>query len=183
MWYPATVSAPTTEPVSLTQIKAQLRVDSSDEDALIERLGKAARDHVEMYCGVRFASRTSVVMRCDGFDDFARLPEAPVSSVAVTYVDTDGATQTLATSVYELRADGLESALVLKYGQSWPAIRLGSRITVTATIGYTDAPSAVVHAMLLLVAHWFARREAAGEALADVPFGVEALLTNYRRFA
>lgn len=34
--------------------------------------------------------------------------------MAITYVDTAGATQMLSTDVYELRADGLEPSIVLK---------------------------------------------------------------------
>ena len=105
---------------------------------------------------MRFGSR-SATMKCDGFGDFDRLSEAPVSAVAsVSYVDTAGATQTLSTDVYELRADGFEASIVLKYGQTWPSIQTGSRITVTATVGYSTTPEAVVHAMLLWIADSFA---------------------------
>lgn len=185
MWYPATVAAPTTEPVTLAQAKAQCRIEGADTDSdlVLNQLIAAARAHVEAYCGVRFAARDNVALLCDGFEELARLPEAPVASVAsISYVDTDGASQTLASSVYELRADGIEAAIVLKYNQTWPAIRPGSRITVTGTIGAAPTAS-VFHAMVMLIAHWFENREAVniGDSVTPMSMAVEALLSNHRR--
>lgn len=187
MWYPATIGAPGTEPVTDAQAKEQCGVGSSDTafNAKITRLITVARSHVEAYCGVRFGSRSSVA-KCDSFDDMARLPDSPVTTVtSVTYIDTEGATQTLAASVYELRADGIEAAIVLKPSQSWPAIQPGSRITLTAVVGYGAAPYAtipegVVHAMLLWIADNFAEREST--ALEDFTT-MDALLINHRRNA
>ena len=137
-----------------------------------------ARNHVESYCDIRIGAQT-IVAKCDSFNDLARLPDAPVTSItSITYVDTDGATQTLATSVYELRADGLEAAVVLKFNQSWPAIQPGSRIIVTAVVGYTTAPPAVHHAMLVRIADHFTDHE----TVASGDFSTfDALLVNHRR--
>ncbi|MCO6423832.1 phage head-tail connector protein [Sinorhizobium meliloti] len=181
MWYPTKVTIPaTSEPVTTEEAKRRLHVDFADDDADIGLLVKSARDHIEKYCNVRFASQT-VEMKCDGFCDFKRLPEAPVSSVtSVTYVDTDGATQTLATSIYELRSDDLEAAIVTKYGQQWPAIQPGSRITVTGVVGYADAPPAVKHAALLWVADAYENRE---NAKLEDWTALDALLCNFRRGA
>lgn len=184
MWYPASVAAPSPEPLSLEQAKAQLRVDGSEEDALISQLIAAARSHVENACGARFAPRSGVVLKCDAFADMERLPEAPVASVAsITYTDTAGATQTLASSVYELRADGVEAAIVLKPDQHWPAIQPGSRITVTAAIGYQVPPAEVQLAMAMLTAHFYDNRSAVvlGETAAEYPFAVNAMICNHRR--
>lgn len=186
MWYQATITtAATSEPVTLEEVKAQGIVDHTDDDDLIERLIATARDHVEHYCGVRFASQT-VETKCDCFADLRRLPEAPVSSVtSITYVDVAGATQTLQTDVYELRKDGLEPSIALKYGQVWPTVQPGSRITVTAVVGYDAAPEAVSHAMLMLVATWYSQREniLIGATVENLPMpsSVDALLCNFRR--
>jgi len=181
MWYPASVAAPGTEPVTSAQAKAQCRIVSSDTtfDTEIARIIAAARSYVEAYCGVRFAQRTGVALMCDSFTDFTRLPEAPVSAVTVTYVNADGASQTLSTDVYELRADPFESGIVLKYGQAWPSIQSGSRITVTATIGATP-PETVVQAMLLFIADSFHQRE---NAKVEDWSAVDMLLFNSRRNA
>lgn len=188
MWYPVTVAAPATEPLSLANAKVHAKIDADDEDTLLPFYIAAARDYVELYCGVRFAERTGVDMKCDDFCDLARLPEAPISAVSgITYIDPDGASQTLLTDVYEVRNDGLETSIVLKYDQAWPSVQAGSRITVTADIGSSDVPGAVSAAMLLMFGHLYANREAviseSGISSSELPVGVENLLANYRRYA
>lgn len=186
MWYPAAVTTPAAaEPVSRAQAKQQCNIDPDDteDDALLDRLIAAARNHVEKYCGSRFAAQT-ITVKCDCFADMARLPEAPVASItSISYIDTAGNSQTLAASVYELRADGLEAAIVLKYSQAWPAIQPGSRITVVAVVGYAAAPEAVAQAMLGLVAHWEENRASVviGETSSAVDMFVDSLLCNHRR--
>jgi uncharacterized phiE125 gp8 family phage protein len=181
MWYPVDVAAPDTEPVTRAQAKFQCRVATgvTSFDTELDRLITAARSHAEAVCGVRFAARTGVAMKCDSFEDFAYLPEGPVSAVAVGHVDADGTGQTLSTDVYELRASGVEASIVLKYNQAWPSIQPGSRITVTATIG-AAAPAGVVQAMLVFIDDTFHKRDHV--KIGDWTF-VDTLLFNHRRNA
>jgi hypothetical protein len=160
-------------------MQCRIHVSDTSFDTELARLITAARAYAENVCGVRFAQRTGVALKCDSFTDFDRLPEAPVTAVAVTYVDTEGATQTLSTDVYELRADPFEASIVLKYGQAWPSIQTGSRITVTATVGGTPSES-VVQAMLLFIAGSFHQRE---NAKVEDWSTVDLLLFNDRRNA
>ena len=124
-----------------------------------------------------------MTVKCDSFTDFALFPVVPLSSVSsIAYVDSAGAGQTLSTDVYEVRSDGLTASITLKYGQSWPSIQSGSRITVTAIAG-GDVPEAVKQA-LLLIGHWFSNREAVnvGMSVTEMPLAVPALLANHRSF-
>lgn len=185
MWSAVNIPDPTSEPITVSTAKAHAHIDGSDEDALVSLYIAAARSHAEEYCGVRFALRANVVLLCDSFADFARLPEAPVSAVSsITYIDTNGALQTLSSAVYEVRKEGLDCSIVLKSGQSWPSIQDGSRISVTATIGYAAPPSGVIAAMLMLFAHLHKNRAAASETPAmEVPIAITDLLVNHRRYA
>jgi len=174
------VDPASTEPVNLDEVKRRLRVSFTDEDADIELMLASARDHAEKYCNVLFSEQT-VELKCDCWDDLARLPVAPVASVtSIAYVDTDGATTTLPSIEYELRAEALEAAIVLAYGKQWPAVRMGSRITVTAAAGYGEAPPAVKHAILLYVADAYEVRE---NAKMEDWTALDALLCNFRRGA
>lgn len=178
MWYPPKVTTPATEPVSVAEAKRQCNVLHDDDDALFAALIAAARDHVERYCGTPLATQT-VEVKCDAFCDLRRLSQAPAQSVTtIIYIDTSGDEQTLPASVYEERFDGLDAAVVPAYGQGWPVKQTGSRITLTAVVGYETTPPAVKHAMLLWIAEAYLNRENA-ETPEWTAFDV--LLTNYRR--
>jgi uncharacterized phiE125 gp8 family phage protein len=178
MWYPPKVTTPATEPVLVAEAKRQCNVLHDDDDALFGALIAAARDHVERYCGTPLATQT-VEMKCDAFCDLRRLSLAPAQSVSsISYIDTAGDEQTLPAASYEERFDGLEAAVVPAYGQRWPTTRPGSRITLTAVVGYEATPPALKHAMLLWIAEAYLNRENA-----ETPewTAFDALLTNYRR--
>ncbi len=78
---------------------------------------------------------------------------SPIQSItSVEYVDTDGATQTLASSGYQFDAKGRLSP---SYGNSWPSTRSQyDAVTVTYIAGETHAgnvPEDIKHAMLLMI--------------------------------
>lgn len=178
MWYPPKVTTPPTEPVLVSEAKRQCNVLHDDDDGLFAALISAARDHVERYCGTPLATQT-VEVKCDAFCDLRRLSVAPAQSVtSISYVDTAGDEQTLPEPSFEERFDGLEAAVVPAYGQHWPATQPGSRITLTAVVGYEAIPPAIKHAMLLWIAEAYLNRENA-ETPEWMVF--DALLTNYRR--
>jgi uncharacterized phiE125 gp8 family phage protein len=181
MWYPATITAvAASEPVTAAEVKAQTEVDFADDDTLITLLIAGARAFTEKYCGTRLGTQT-VSVKCDCFGDFKKFAEAPVQSItSISYVDSDGATQTLAASVYELRSDGLEVSIALKYGQVWPVTQSGSRITVIAVVGYTAVPDDVKRALLLYIAGGYANRENAKDGDWTA---FDSLLCNHRRNA
>lgn len=183
MWYPPkTVGAEPEPAIDLPTAKRQCGEldENSDFNDEITGLIKAAQDHVERYCGQYFSPRR-VTAECDSFADFSHIGAAPVRAVmSISYVDTSGAAQTLAESVYAPRLDGPDSSIVLKSGQHWPAIQSGSRITVTADIGYETAPPSVTHAMLLWIATAFINRE---NQPVDGITAFDYLLINHRRYA
>lgn len=196
MWYPTMVTVPpVAEPVTLDDVKKQLRVYdfTDDDDFLTTVLIPSARDYVEKYCNTRFATQT-VEMKCDSFDDLAELSEAPVQSVtSISYIASDGTVTMLPDTVYELRADGLVASVNLQYAQQWPVIQVGSRITVTAVVGYDVAPPTVGQAMLILITTDYDNRQNTllNDGGRTVPPGatwlagwthVDSLLANYRRF-
>jgi uncharacterized phiE125 gp8 family phage protein len=205
MWYPATVTVqPVSEPVTEDQVKQQCGISASDTsyDDMIERMIATERGFVERYCGIKIVTQT-VSMKCDRFCDFKRLAVSPIQSVtSVSYVDIDGATQTLDAAVYEARLEGLAPSIVLKYNQVWPTPRVGSRITVVAVAGYETAPSELVSAMLLRIGRSFVfggptqtvkkrvvdgvgsvEMETSGSLDTSLNNTVSALLENFRSWA
>jgi uncharacterized phiE125 gp8 family phage protein len=181
MWYDYSVSAEPWEIVTIDDARRQARTEAGDgHDEELAALITVARLFVQKVTGLLIGAQT-IVVKCDSFADMCRLPVAPVSSVtSITYLDADGAAQTLATSVYELRAESLDPAIVLKFNQSWPSIQPGSRITLTAVAGSDEPEAPLVHAMLLKIGEMFGNHEPAG--LGEMST-VDALLINYRRNA
>ncbi|MHA6641344.1 head-tail connector protein [Mesorhizobium sp. A623] len=170
---------PAVEPVTLDHVKQQCRIDATDDDALLGRLMKTARAHVEEYCNCRFAEQT-IASECDSFADFARLSEGPLKSVtSISYVDPAGVEQTLDTAVYEEHKTGLEPSIGLKPDQAWPRIKPGSRITLTAIYG-GSMPDSVQHAMLTFIDDAYHHRE---NAKREDWTATDVLLCNHRRGA
>jgi uncharacterized phiE125 gp8 family phage protein len=181
MWYPAKVTAgPAEDPDLLAQAMQQAIVEHGEDEALLKRLAVTAHEHVEKYCGIRIGTQT-IAAKCDAFADMQRLPVAPVQSVtSIKFLDTDGAEQTVATTVYEERFDDLEAAIVLKHAQYWPATQRGSRIELTVVAGYAVIPPTVRQAMLMFIADSYETRK---PVKVDGWTAFDSLLCNHRRGA
>ncbi|MGZ9812041.1 head-tail connector protein [Pseudoroseicyclus sp. H15] len=181
---PVLITPPAGTPVSLAEAKAHLRVDGPDEDGLIAAYIEAATAHLDGWTGILGRALMPQTWR-QAFDCWSprmALPLFPVLSVeAVTYLDGEGAEQTLAQEAYELRTDSAGAYLCLL--EVSLAARVGS-IAITYRAGYADAaavPRPIHVAILLQVAALYEHREASIEGgLAENP-AVHALLAPYRR--
>jgi uncharacterized phiE125 gp8 family phage protein len=182
-------AAPAAEPVSLAEAKAHLRIDADDEDALLAALIAAARMFVEKTLGLGL-----ITQGWSYFLDFwprsscVTLPIAPVQGVdSVTLRDVNGGATELAASDYAVDVLSLPARLVLKGGSPSVVARELNAFEIAFTAGYGDAasdvPAPIRHALLLLVAHWFERREPVvlGLGSAEVPTTIAGLLLPYRR--
>lgn len=182
---------PAEEPVSLAEAKKHLRVDTSDDDTLVEGRIQTAREFVEGFTSRALITQTWKRELDDWpcADEIA-LPRPPLVSVAsVMYVDSAGVSSTFAATNYDVDKVSEPGRIVLGYGKSWPTatLRPMSPIAVTYVAGYGAAaavPQWVKQAMLLLVGHWYENREAtitgAGVLSNAVPFAVESLLLMHR---
>ena len=183
------VTAPTIEPVTLQEVKDHLRVDGTDDDALISALITAAREHVDGRDGWLGRALCTQTWDChyDVFPDdgLLYLPLAPVQSVtSVKYVDPDGVQQTFSSANYALGADlDWSPRVILGWDKSWPSVRaVPEAVTVRVVAGYASVPRPICQALLLLIGHWHEHREAVMEGtFREVPTTVSALLTPYRR--
>lgn len=187
----ATSIEPTTEPITLGEARTHLRVDSDDtsQDDLITGLVTSAREWCENYCRRSFCDRT-LVMRMDCFPCEIWLPRGPLLAVSsITYLDSAGASQTLATDQYQVDAFFMPPRIVPPLGVVWPYTQAGAinAVTVTYTAGYgtggspedlSVVPSSLKAAMKLLVGHWYENRELMGPVtMAEIPMAVKSLLS------
>ena len=190
----STASGSGDRPVTVSEAKEHLRiVDFTGDDDYIGALIDAATTWCEDYCDRTFADKTYTV----AFDDFpalrTELPRPPVrlngtaasATVAISYVDTSGSTQTLAwaqsgTQQFRVDRDHVPCLIYPLYLQDWPSVRLDDKsVQITYLAGYGGAanvPTPARHAIKMLVGHWYASREAVGSVGQDVPLGVAALL-------
>lgn len=180
MWtYPVSASDEIIEPVTLEAAKLQCRVDFDDDNALIAGLVSAGRDHVENYCGVKFAQR-DLSASCETFRAMQDLPFSPVQKiVSIIYVDMAGESRTLSPDIYRLQSDPYDASIKLRPGKSWPAIQAGSTVDLIAQVGFEKVPDAVRHAILLFISDAYEKPEPSS----SVQFSsFDALLCNHRRY-
>jgi len=180
-------TAPSVEPISLTEAKNHLRVDISNDDTLISALITAAREHTETYLQKCLISQTWYQYHDFGFPCTIELLKNPVQSVtAITYIDGNGTEQTVATSIYDLDVNRKPATIFRAYSQIWPITRLiQNAVKIEFITGYGDAstnvPAAIRSAMFLLIGHLYENREASTPLkITHLPMGYEALLAPYR---
>lgn len=180
-------TAPVTEPVSSTEAKLHLKIDSdTTDDNLITALITAAREAAENYIGRALISQTWEAY-FNGFPDEITLRPGNLSSItSITYIDGDGVTQTLSTSVYEADTYSNPGKACLKYSKSWPTVRdIQNSVCVTYVCGYgaaANVPGAIKAAILLIIGHLYEHRESVviGANPLELPQGACFLLDPYR---
>lgn len=178
------VTPPATEPLTLAEAKAHLRVDGTDEDTLITALIIAARESIETWSRRQLLTAT-LKLSLDEFpcgDGVIRIPRPPLQSVSsIQYVDTAGDLQTLAAERYQVDALGQPGRVAPAYGTHWPATRDQlNAVHVTFVAGYTSPPQTSKHLARLLVGHFYANREAVDSGLEEMPLGVKALAATLK---
>ena len=189
------VTPPTTEPLSLDDVKAHLRIDADDEDALISALVAASRQHFERRTG-RSLIDTVWRLVLDRFPPGGgpiRLGNGPVSAVSsVGYIDSAGVSRVLAEETgYLADLSGDIGKLSPVFWQPWPcdAAHRPGGVTVQYTAGFgptADAvPQLVKQALLLLIGHWYENRETVvipdrTVTITDVPLAFDAVADSYQ---
>ena len=182
------VTAPAAEPITTAEAKAQMRIEHSDDDTLIERLvdtainfvdvtGSLGKAMITQTWGEWFTPNPGVIS----------LSLGPVQSVsAIKYYDTDNNIQTATLSDFYVLGPSSRTTIKPKAGKSWPTtFTRDDAIKVEYVIGYGDAasdvPDSVRHALMMLVAHFYENRElSVDRAMAEIPFGFEALIDRER---
>lgn len=171
--------APTEEPITSTEAKAYLRQDETAEDTLVASLIVAARQLAETYTGRAFVTQTWKLtlwqFPCGPYG-VIQVPRPPLQSVSgIAYTDNDGATQTVATSVYTADTTAHPGLISLKFGQYWPYARFqAAAVQVTFVAGYGAAsavPELLKTALRKQVVDWYegrAERDALSPAVRSI---------------
>lgn len=183
------VNAPLVSPITLPEVKFQLRIEHDEDDALITRLIDVATAFADVkgVLGKAMITQTWADWMGPNPTQSVQLLLGPVQSVnAVKYYDVDGNLQTDTLSNYNLF--GLPSRKIVepKSGFNWPVTQdRDDAIQIEYVIGYGDDPSdvprTVRHALMLMVGHWYENREQTQmDQLADIPFGFMELINIHK---
>ena len=182
------VTPPAVEPVTFSDLAAQLRLDTTDDSAYVQQLGMVGREFIEQICNITVIATTFDV----SFDYWGnpfrglRLPKRPASSVvSVSYVDSNGTTQTLDSSKFDIRKTATYWYILPKWGTIFPITGfVPNAVTVRFTAGYADANStpAMVKAAILQWSAWaYENREAVAEGNPKpLPYAFESILRFLR---
>ena len=183
---------PAVEPVSVSEAKAHLRVDISDDDSYIQNLVSSAREWCEQYLD-RTLITTQWTMRLDSFPYEIELPRPPIATsgtataVTLTYTLGDDSTATLSTTAYRVDRNSTPGVVRQLRAGTWPAnLDDYNAVAVTWWAGYgasgTSVPAAIRHAILMLVGHWYESRSSVltGSISKEIEFGVKSLLDSQR---
>ncbi len=186
------VTEPTIEPISVPDCMEYLNYTNTDDRLWFELAIKSAREYFETQCSRAIVQQT---WKCtlSKFSNEMELQLSPLISVSqIEYIDLDGNTQTLATSVYDV--DTLSSPfgrILLGYDQQWPNTRkVWNAVQITFTAGYAPSngspqdfraniPRGIITALVALVGSNLENREAdAPVKLYSAP-AAQRLLQNY----
>lgn len=193
------VTAPTIYPVTLSQAKSQVGLAQSiaHHNEMLNRLISSASAATERLARRAWLTQTwkltltgfpgsqygvsgrNYIQTMTGDIDYRciYLPRPPLASVSsISYVDSDEASQTLATTEYNVRTNSSPGLVALAPTKSWPTTSYEDpeSVTITYVAGYTAAslvPDQAKQAILALVGHWFENRTSS-----DIPSFVADML-------
>lgn len=192
-WDVREVTAPTVEPVTLTEARLWCRIDADDttQDAVLLLLVRAARERAEHITGRKFARR-QLELRLDAFpadDAPIVLPYPPLYTLdSITYA-TGGADVAIEGSPqgWTLDVGGDQNPARVSPLVSWPSTdEQVAAVRVRYTVGYASAslmPASLRLWIQARISTWYEQREhlALDGKASELPRDfVDGLLDGYR---
>jgi uncharacterized phiE125 gp8 family phage protein len=192
MRFATTVTTPAALlPISVGEAKDYAKVEVSDDDVIIDDLIRSSTSWAEGFTRRAFINRT-ITMSIDWcFPDVIELPLGPASSITAanfTYVDSDGDTTQVPTTVYDTDFISDPARIYLAHNQVWPINRIQrNAISVEFVAGYgskpNDIPTDIRQAILMMVTYHYEVRQphamGIGATTVSFPKTVDSLLLPY----
>jgi len=181
------ITPASTYPVSLTEAKSHLKVDTTADDTYITSIIKAATQLSEEYTN-RFFIDTVIEQTCSDFAQLQTLFKSKVSAVAhVKYYDSDNSLQTLSATIYDTQLQYEPSQIQLADDKSFPEItKRNDAVVARYTVGYgsaaSDVPEIIKQAILLTIGNFYQNRNSVviGRIATELPMNVKWLLDTYK---
>lgn len=182
-------TAPGSYPVTLTEVKAHLRITASTEDTYLGTLISAATELIEDQCSNRFVSQTWYGY-LDEFpgDSFIKLPFGKVISVtSVKYTDYEGTQSTFSSSYYSVDTVSSPGKIDLAYDAEWPTdvLQPVNGVVIEWVTGYATVPYKIKQAILLAIHHMYENREPVfvsnfSGTVEKIPLAIDDLIADHR---
>jgi uncharacterized phiE125 gp8 family phage protein len=178
---------PTGLPVSLTEVKAWLKITHTSEDTLLTALLNSAISKAELFTNRVFLERTYKgyfsALDCSCFEVglFITLRRSPVQSVTSVKVYSNDVLETIDTEDYDLKIQDGFSRIVFSLLEYSPDV-MPFPYEVVFVAGYGDAadvPAPIKLAIQMMVAYWYQNRGDCG-AGDEIPGTAKAILREYR---
>jgi uncharacterized phiE125 gp8 family phage protein len=182
-------SGPAAEPVTVSEAKAHLRIDTSSEDVLISSLILTSRLHVEAALGLALINQTWMLVLDDWpADGHVEIPIAPLQAVsAVRVKNAAGATSLVPATSYLVDIASKPPRLVWNNTSPITPGRTVGGIEIDLSVGFgasaASVPAPLKHAVLMLTAHWYEHRDPVeiGSTAARIPDAVTDLIQPFRK--
>lgn len=178
--------SPVIEPVTIAELKTYLRLEHEGENDLLSSLIRAAREEIEVSCGIALI-RQNWRLTLDDMPRSGRVPlrRHPVSEItSITLFGPDGEASALNPTAYKLERSRRPEIVQFISIPSMIAMTNGMEIDFTAGFGESavDVPDLLKRAIILLAAHWFEFRAqfSADQQPASYPAGYERLIAPWR---
>lgn len=178
------VTPPAAGPLSIEEAREVCAVDGDYSDALLTSLMAAGVALIEQITGRALLAqgfRAEIDLEAAAGSEVIGIGWPPVTEVtAVSLRAVDGTVTVL--DLAEITVIATRTGASLRRAPAaWPAEGHAVVTFTTGAAAAADVPAELVHAQRLLVAHWYAHREAVTPGGAtDLPFGVEALCAGHR---
>ena len=182
------VTAPTAEPLQVSEVRRHLALDDSYYDDYLSSLVQVTRAQVQAHTHRQLVTAT-YDLKLDALpagQQTLAIPYGQLQSItSISYTDTAGASQTWSSSNYDVSTAREPGTIRPGHGEVWPVARLEQEAaTVRFVSGYGAAgavPQAIKQAMLLLIGHYFNNREQSivGVTASEIPQGAAALLAPF----
>jgi len=170
-----------TNVISLATAKAHLRVDHSDEDALITSLISTAGEIVEEYTG-QYLSSCGFTYYADHFTSLMKIHAGPgIRITNVQYTDTTNTTQTWSAENWYFDAKSHPMRVQFENLPTEVDDRVHA-VQITGEAGYTTVPETLKSAMLLIIGHLYEHRKdiLVGVQSAPLVHGAKYLMDKFK---
>jgi len=198
---------PAIEPVTLAEMKTQLRIDGTDDDDFLTAAISEARQEIEDLTGLTFITQSwqltidrwptgrepwwdgvkqGHIDTLSGPNRSLELPRYPLQSITsvTTYDEAGNSTAITVATTFDVDTQQMPGRMTLQSGASWPtALRANNAIEVVYVAGYGDAasdvPAPLKRAIKSVVAYIYSHRGDDCD-MSDALAAVSATIDRYK---